>query len=364
MDPKQPPTEADLLRVLTDQVNRRLPSTWRSELSDRQRQRGLDAILRLIAPDGSQAVLPVEAKASINTRDVAGVLDTLRRATDWDPELANRLGQPVVVARYLSPRTRAMLVEQGASYADATGNLRLVSNQPAVYIESLGASSDPWRAPDRGVKTLKGRPAARVVRALIDFPPPYRVRELWQLSGASLGSTSRVVDFVDKEALLRRDEQGGISDVDWPALLLRWSEDYSFQASNVVTGGFEPRGTQRTLSALPGASTRYAITGSLAAARVAPTAESRLAMLFADEPEELAAELGLRLTGPPNVLIAKPFDPVVCDRATQEDGLRYTSLSQTAVDLLTSPGHGPAEGEALIQWMRRNEDAWRRRSAD
>jgi len=364
MDPKKPPSEEELLGVLTDQVSLRLPSTWRSQLSGRRGQRGLDAVLRLTAPDGGQAVLPVEVKASINTRDLAGVLDTLRRAIEWDPELAARLGQPVIVARYLSPRTRAMLVEQGASYADATGNLRLVSDQPAVYIESLGATSDPWRTPDREIKTLKGRPAARVVRALIDFPPPYRLRELWQLSGASLGSTSRVVDYLDKEALLRRDDRGGISEVDWPALLLRWSEDYGFQVSNVVTAGFEPRGTQRTLSALSSTSTRYAITGSLAAARVAPTAESRLAMLFADEPEQLAAELGLRPTGPPNVLISKPFDPVVYDRATEEDGLRYTSLSQTAVDLLTSPGRGPAEGEALMQWMTRNEDAWRRRPAD
>jgi hypothetical protein len=83
--------------VLTDQVSRRLPSTWRTELSDRGGQRGLDAILRLTARDGSQAALPVEAKASVNTRDVAGVLDDLRRATDWEPELANRVTSRSVV---------------------------------------------------------------------------------------------------------------------------------------------------------------------------------------------------------------------------------------------------------------------------
>lgn len=359
MMPQQPPSEVDLLRMLTELLSRRLPSTWRSELSDRPRQRGIDPILRLIAPDGTQALLPVEARASINTRDVPAVLDALHRAAESEPDVAHQLGQPVVVARYLSPRTRDALVERGASYADATGNLRLVSDQPAVYIESLGASSDPWRTPERKIKTLKGRPAARVVRALIDFTPPYGVRELWQLSGTSLASTSRVVDFLDKEALVRRDEKGRIIELDWPSLLLRWSEDYNFQASNAVTSGFEPRGTQRTLDALTHTSNRYAITGSLAAVRVAPTAESRLAMLFADDPEELAGELGLRSAGPPNVLIARPFDAVVYDRAIEADGLRYTSLSQTAVDLLTSPGRGPAEGEALIQWMKGHEDAWR-----
>jgi hypothetical protein len=359
MIPQQPPSEDHLLRVLTEQLARRLPRTWRSELSDRSRQPGIDAILRLIAPDGHQVLLPVEVKASINTRDVPALLDALHRDTESEPDLADHLGQPVVVARYLSSRTRDALVERGASYADATGNLRLVSDRPAVFIESLGASSDPWRAPERKIQTLKGRPAARVVRALIDFAPPYGVRALWQLSGTSLASTSRVVDFLDKEALLQRDEKGGIIEVDWPSLLVRWSEDYSFQKSNVVTAGFEPRGTQRTLDALTHISNRYAITGSLAAARVAPTAESRLAMLFADDPEDLAGELGLRSTGPPNVLIARPFDAVVYDRASEANGLRYTSLGQTAADLLTSPGRGPAEGEALVQWMRGHEDAWR-----
>lgn len=356
----QRPSETDLLRVLVDQVRRRLPPTWRSELSDRQGQRGIDAVLRIIAPDSSQAILPVEAKAIVNPRDVPAVLDALRRATEWNPELAARGGPPLIVARYLAPRTRQMLVAERISYADATGNLRLVCDQPAVFIESIAASSDPWRTPDRDIKTLKGRPAARVIRALLDFRPPYGLRELWQLTGTSLGSTARVVDFLDKEALLRRGQRGGIEDVDWASLLLRWSEDYGFQASNLVVTGFEPRGIQRVLDGLPFATERSVITGSLAAARVAPVAESRLAMLFADDPEQLAGELGLRDSGPPNVLIAKPFDPVVYERATSEDGLTYASASQTAVDLLTSPGRGPTEGEALMQWMKAHEDAWRR----
>lgn len=34
------------------------------------------------------------------------------------------------------------------------------------------------------------------------------------------------------------------------------------------------------------------------------------------------------------------------------------ALSQVAVDLITSPGRDPNEAEALVQWMRENEDAW------
>jgi hypothetical protein len=60
------------------------------------------------------------------------------------------------------------------------------------------------------------------------------------------------------------------------------------------------------------------------------------------------------------VILAHPFDAVVFDRAWEEDGLRLTVLPQVAVDLLTSPGRGPAEAEELIDWMEKHES--RRRS--
>ena len=52
-------------------------------------------------------------------------------------------------------------------------------------------------------------------------------------------------------------------------------------------------------------------------------------------------------------------DTVVYDRARTEDGLRKVALSQCVADLLTGGGRGPAEADALLGWMARNEDAWR-----
>ena len=42
-----------------------------------------------------------------------------------------------------------------------------------------------------------------------------------------------------------------------------------------------------------------------------------------------------------------------------DDDVRYVALSQAAADLLGSPGRGPAEGEALIDWMKEHEEVWR-----
>ena len=48
------------------------------------------------------------------------------------------------------------------------------------------------------------------------------------------------------------------------------------------------------------------------------------------------------------------------EAATQREGVWYATPSQVAVDLLTSPGRSPQEGEALITWMEANEERWRR----
>ncbi len=266
----------------------------------------------------------------------------------------------MIVSRYLSPRTRETLVELGASYADATGNMRLTVDRPAVFVEAAGADSDPWRGPEREMQTLKGRPAAKVVRALVDFQPPMGIRDLSQRSGASLGSTYRVVDFLDKEALLQRDDRGAIVDVNWPDLLMRWSQDYSFQKMNSAISGFEPRGPARVIDRLRDENLQYAVTGSLSAVRVAEVAAPQLATIFADEPEALVESLGLRASGPMNVTIGRAFDPVVYERSEDNEGVVYAAWSQTAVDLLSGPGRSPAEGEALVDWMRRNKGAWRR----
>ena len=47
-------------------------------------------------------------------------------------------------------------------------------------------------------------------------------------------------------------------------------------------------------------------------------------------------------------------------QAQLEGGRTWTpSLGRGEADLLTSPGRGPAEAEALMSWMERNQDAWR-----
>ena len=131
--------------------------------------------------------------------------------------------------------------------------------------------------------------------------------------------------------------------------------------SNRVLSVVEPRGADAMVNKLRAADQDYALTASAVASRVAPVAPSRLIVIYTETPESLASDLGVTpVDSGANVLLVEPFSPVLMQRTEARDGLRCAALSQVAADLLTSPGRGPGEAEALIAWMRENESEWRR----
>lgn len=341
--------------AIMEQLGSRLPPGWRADVtkvrgSGRRRSAG-DLRLTIVAPDGSRSVTAVKVLDRIEPRDVEPAVRALR-ATGEDAAM--------LLAPYLSPGTRARIVEAGASYADASGNLRLALGQPAVFVETQGADRDPNPEP-RALASLKGPASARVVRAVCDFRPPYGVRDLAARTDTAPASVSRVLGLLDREGLVERTRRGQVLDANWAKILRRWAEDYDLVASNRTSTWLAPRGLDRVLGRLARQRPRYAVTGSFAAARLAPVAAPRLLTLFVDDAAEAARRLDLRpAEAGANVLLAEPGDPVVFDRTIDRDGLRLAGPSQIAADLLTSPGRGPAEAEALLGWMKDHEDAWRR----
>jgi hypothetical protein len=265
----------------------------------------------------------------------------------------------LVAAPFLSKRTRDLLKQRGVAYADATGNIRLALNEPAVFVETAGATTDP-SPPTRERRSLKGAKAGRVVRALCDFRPPVGLRELARRADVDAGYASRVVNILAREALIGREGRGPIATVDWAALLRRWSNEYSPFRQERAGWFLAPRGIGATVQLLGSLAVPYAVSGSWAAAQYAPIAPPRLVLCYTDSPSDLAARLDLRPTDVgANVALVEPFDDVVFDRTTKRNGITVARLSQVAADLLTSPGRGPNEAEALIEWMGENEDAWR-----
>ena len=255
--------------------------------------------------------MAVEAKMRVDGRDLQGVLDEARMLTVDLPADGPERGPPLVAGRFLSRRVRDELARRGVNYADTTGNIRIVLARPGLYISDSGADRDP--APERrGLQSLTGVAAARVVRALFDADPPVKVRELAERSGTSSGTVSRVFELLEREAIVERGDGGTIVGVDRTRLIERWTDDYSFTESNTMSLFLEPRGIERLLSRLPDAPFRYAVTGSLAARLVAEFADTKLAMVYVDDIDKAATELGLvTVESGGNVLLAEPLDPIV-----------------------------------------------------
>lgn len=358
--PETPPDrEADVLVEAVRQLVDLLPQGWQVDVATDTREDipAVDALLNVVAPDGSRLTLLIEAKRSLVTRDVPWALEQLSAAGG---AAEDGTGQ-ALVARYLSPNTREQITALGGAYLDATGNIRIASDRPPMFILASGAARDPWRGPGRPRGSLRGAPAARVVRALVDVPPPYTVPELVELSGASTGATYRVVKFLEDEAYLQRKQRGPITSLDWRRLLERWANDYRFDRAGALRRYLAPRGVATALDRLRAADPDgYVVTGSVAAGFYAPYAPPNLLLLHARRPDDLADTLGLRPveTGA-NVLVAAHDEDFAFARSSRRDQLTVAAPSQIAADLLGGPGRSPAEAQALLDWMQENEDDWR-----
>lgn len=344
----------NVAREATEEITARLPQGWRSKLTldARRGRRPVDALLEIRAPDGARGVIIVQAKRLLEPKDVPAFLSQLRL-------VAGKEVKAVVAAPYLSSRTRERLREEGVGYADLAGNVWVTLDRPGLWIETAGAQKNPWRE-ERSARSLKGPKAGRIVRALCDFRGPIGVRDLASRTGTDPGYVSRVLDLLEREVLVGKEERGPVLEVDWRGLIRRWAQDYSLLTSNRTFSYLDPRGLESFRANLRRADMRYAVTGSLGASALAPVAPARLGVCFVDSAKASAEDLGLRpAESGANVILAEPFDPVVYDRTWEREWITFAAPTQTAADLLTSPGRGPAEAEELFSWMEQNEDAWR-----
>jgi hypothetical protein len=266
----------------------------------------------------------------------------------------------LVAAGWLSPRTREILRDLNVNYLDRTGNVELRLRRPALYIRTEGAMRDPM---PRSTKqpNLRGPRVWALMRTLIEVAPPYTAGNLSEALGLDDGYVSRVLQVLSNERLISRQPRGPVIGVEWEPLLRQLATTYSLFRANAISMWVASSGPDRLLRDLAGAKAgRWAVTGSFASSFVVPVAAPEVAVVYADDPERLA-KVGRLLPTPrgANVILAKPYDPIVFQRGWRDAGFPCVSVSQSAVDSLTGSARMPAEGEALIGWMRRNETQWR-----
>jgi hypothetical protein len=360
--------DTDLIESAVAWLNERLPERWEAERASLQEpgpggSLSQDAVLHIRSPNRTIGTLAVEARSSLEPRAAAqllpGLAQTLRSLAGSIPVL--------VVAPWLSARTREVLGAQGINYIDLTGNALVSLSNPGLFISSGGAARNPQPEP-RGRALVRGPRAARLIRLLSDVRPPYGVGELARAAQLTPGYVSRLLDSLDREALVERARKGAIESVDVSGLLRRWSESYDVLQANRAFTFLAPNGAGDALQRLamaPAADGRPLITGSFAAVRLAPVAAPASLFVYSENPAALGRELGLLPADEgANVVLLAPFDSVVWQRSTREKDLCYACPSQVAVDCLTGTGRMPSEGEAVLDWMLANESSWRWQSLD
>jgi hypothetical protein len=345
--------EVALERDVAEQFAALMPSGWAVTRSERA-DSGYDMIVGIRAPDGLETSFVVEVKRAVAPRDVPNVLAQMQKATaafEFPVEF-------VVAAPFLSELTRAALQRAGVGFLDLTGNVLIRSDKPALYVRSTGASRDPSPSDDK-LRGLGGRGSARAIRALVEFRPPFGIRELAERSGVALGTLSRTVDLLDRDGLLKRDPRGPIEQVDVGGVVRRWAKDYSVSRSNNVISALSIRGIPALAEQLASIGSGYAATGAFGASKFTEIAPTRLMSLYVTDAREFSDRLGLRTvdTGS-NVWLIEPATDVVFERAIRRDNIICANPAQLAADLLTGPGRDPSVGEELLSWME-NNDEWR-----
>jgi hypothetical protein len=189
---------------------------------------------------------------------------------------------------------------------------------------------------------------------------------------------SRLLDSLSEEALIRRDTKTKvITSVDWQGLLRARAGTYQLLKANKVYPALARVGRSRVLGNLSsneladGLETPVLATGSTATEGlgVRNTVDGALLLYIPPGPDvvkQVAKNLGvLRIdqAADADVLLIQPTAEAaqsIFKRPRRlASGLRCVGYSQLALDCLAGPGRLPADGEALIEWMVSNEEAWR-----
>jgi len=323
-----------------------LPGDWTLSLTDPS-DRGAD--IRLTTPTGMAIDIEVKALKDASPRAVGALI---------------RSGSPtLVVADWISPRSRDLLRASRTSYLDATGNAEIRLDEPTVYIRTDGADRNPAPEPTTAPR-LRGPKAWAVLRTMAEVPPPFGVRELAEAVDVDPGYVSRVLRALEDDLLVTRTLRGPVTGVEWEGVLRKAAVTYSLFDANETSTWVATSGPDRLIDDLGSKRAGdWAVTGSIAASRLAPVTGAEVAIIYTSDADSLArAGRLLPATRGANVVLAIPYDPVVFEATVGSGVVRYVSTAQVALDSLTGNARMPAEGEAILAWMRKNEPRWRIRT--
>jgi len=157
----------------------------------------------------------------------------LRQVIAWFKEsgIANADTYFVIAAPYVSPRGMEICRRHKVGCVDLAGNCYLEFD--GVYIERIVEEKpEPVR---RMIKSLFAPISSRIVRAMLEEPHRvWKLTELAEATGASLGQTYNISEKLAAEGFARKRAREGVSLTDPAGLLDTWREEYAVTVLNEV----------------------------------------------------------------------------------------------------------------------------------
>ena len=306
-----------------------------------------DAVLK-VRVGNARWTLIVEVKPNGQPMHVRSALHQLNKYRQH----AGAAAVPILIAPFLSAEARRLCIEDGVSFIDLHGNSRLAFG--AVYIETEVEGSPA--AERRGVKSLFRPKSAQVLRVLLRDPKhPWRVAELAEVAGVSLGHVSNV-----RAGLIERDwakvSESGLVVAKPDEILDAWVEAYEPPAGKRMKfytplhGDVLQKAVRSAIDLRP--EQGGAMLASFSAAQwLAPFGRHATQFLYCDASalDHIASELRLEPTSKgENVIVTVLSDPgLFRDAISPAEGVLCTSVVQTYLDLAASGERGKEAAEHL-----------------
>lgn len=308
-----------------------------------------DLIVRLLV-DGRPHLLICEYKSNGQPRHARSAVLELRNY------VAHRAPQatPIFIAPYISPAVRQLCEEKGVGFLDLEGNARIAFG--GVFIERV--VTDKPVVEQRELKSLFRPKSAQVLRAMLREPGrAWRVTELSELSGVSLGHVSNVrTGLIDREWARASDDGLVLSAPD--ALLDAWRDSYTAPPGQRLRfytplHGSALEDAARSAFRAADAPGRAAFASFSAAQWLSPYGRTGTHYFFADDEGLRKLQVALKLTPTSkgeNVVVTVPKDlGLLADTVEPAPGAVCTSPVQTYLDLSIAGERGAEAADHLRQ---------------
>ncbi len=312
----------------------------------------VDMIADIRTPDGERRLI-AEVKSEASPRTLSLLAQRLRQRVAVVP---NGLG--ILVAPFLSERSREVCQQLGIGCLDLTGNIRLAFDR--VFIERSGQPNPvPLRRLQRSLFSPR---TTRVLRVMLENPSRrWYVRDLAKEAGISLGQASNIKRLLIEQDFISQEDGLAFWLARPEALLRDWAQAYSYETNGVRAFYSMLRISEveeRLATECERRGIRYGLALFSGANRVAPFTRYDRTFAFLNERlDEVAAALELKdvPTGA-NVILLSPYDEGVFYGLQEVEGAKVVSDIQLYLDLKGYRGRG--EEAAAFLFERRIRTRW------